>query len=204
MRTVFTAAALAAVTLTLVPTAADAQMRVQRERPIDPRLRQPRIETPATTLPPRVSSTDVESMGSSAQNAPRVAQAPIQNTVPMASQGELPAVPLRTPSYLAPDPQTGPASGPSSIDLMKQCFAGTDGITITNAPCVGYMAGYLGAVRISASISQGFPICLPENGITNEAVVSQVSDYLETNPDALDKSARSVVFFVLATAYPCT
>lgn len=204
MGIVFKAAAIAAVTIMLAPTAAEAQMRVQRERPVDPRLRQPRIETPSTTLPPRVSPDDVETMGGPRQPAPRVTQAPVQNTVPMAAQDNMQAPALRTPSYLAPDPQTGPASGPSSIDLMKQCFAGTDGITITNAPCVGYMAGYLGAVRISSSISEGFPICLPESGVTNEAVVSQVSEYLEDNPDALDKSARSVVFFVLASAYPCT
>jgi len=201
MGTIFKAAAIAAVALTLVPASAEAQMRVQRERPVDPRLRQPRMDAPAaTTLPPRVSADDVAAMPMPEQPIQRVAQA----TVPMAVQGAARTAQLRTPSYLAPDPQIGPASGPSSIDLMKQCFAGTDGVTITNAPCVGYMAGYLGAVRISASISQGFPICLPESGVTNEVVVSQVSDYLEANPDALDKSARSVVFFVLANAYPCS
>lgn len=204
MGIVFKAAAIAAVALTLAPVHAEAQMRVQRERPVDPRLRQPRIDTPATTLPPRVSADDVSAMPQQ-QPTRRVSQ----SNVPMAAQAPQASPPgqptgLRTPSYLMPDPQTGPASGPSSIDLMKQCFAGTDGITITNAPCVGYMAGYLGAVRISASISDGFPICLPETGVTNEDIVAQVSEYLEVNPDALDKSARSVVFYVLASAYPCS
>lgn len=86
---------------------------------------------------------------------------------------------------------------------MKQCFDGSISGAIVDASCVGYISGYIGALRISASAVDVFPICLPEGGIPNEAVVSDVSAYLEANPDSLQKSARSVVFLVLSKRYPC-
>jgi hypothetical protein len=86
---------------------------------------------------------------------------------------------------------------------MRQCFEGSISGSITSPSCVGYMAGFVGALRISASIDDKFPICLPEAGLSNEAIVSDVSAYLEENTAALQKSARSVVFLVLSKRYPC-
>jgi hypothetical protein len=174
---------------------AGAQMRVQGTRPVDPRLRNqpvaPVDSPPAaqTTLP---------------RQAPVVASGPTAApTVATPVRTKVAGGPLQRPSYLQPSDTGGPSSGPSSLDLMKQCFDGSVSGSIVNAPCVGYLAGFVGAVRISGSASKDFPICLPEAGLTNEAIVADVSSYLEENPDSLQKSARSVVFLVLSKAYPC-
>lgn len=86
---------------------------------------------------------------------------------------------------------------------MKQCFDGTVSGSVVNPTCVGYLAGFIGAVRMSRQTVDGYPICLPEGGIANESIVSDVSSYLEENPDALQKSARSAFFLVLSQKYPC-
>jgi hypothetical protein len=86
---------------------------------------------------------------------------------------------------------------------MKQCFDGSISGTISNPACVGYLAGYVGAIRMSSGV-QGFPICLPEGGLSNESLVADVSAYLEAKPDALQKSARSVFFVVMSDRWPCT
>ena len=114
-----------------------------------------------------------------------------------------PAAPLRQPSYLQPQAQSPASAGPSSLDLMKQCFDGSISGSIQNASCVGYISGYVGAIRMASAAAQDFPVCLPETGIANEAIVSDVSSFLEENPESLQKSARSVVFVVLSKRYPC-
>lgn len=196
---------LIAAAIATLATGAQAQMRVEGHRPVDPRLKQPRIEN-AGTLPPRVEAAQVEAIAggasSSAGATPQAPVAPARNaaarTVPQQAGG-----PLQRPSYLQPDEQAAPSGGPSSLDLMKQCFDGSISGSITSPSCVGYMAGYVGAVRISAGLGGDYPICLPESGLSNESIVSDVSAYLEENPAALQKSARSVVFLVLSQKYAC-
>lgn len=182
----------------LTPMASSAQMRVEGHRPVDPRLKQPRIEN-AGTLPPRVEAAQVEAIAGGAAKA-AVHEAPV---APQTSTAPQQGGPLQRPSFLQPDEQAAPSGGPSSLDLMKQCFDGSISGSITSPSCVGYMAGFVGAVRISAGLGGGYPICLPESGLSNESIVSDVSGYLEENPAALQKSARSVVFLVLSQRYPC-
>jgi len=192
--------------------AAQAQMRVEGFKQVDPRLRQQRIETPALNLPPRVEGARNDADVAVPDRRPAKGAA---NKVSTAGAAAAPAAaepiparaaqsgPLQRPTYLQPDQSQAPAGGPSSLDLMKQCFDGSISGSIANPSCVGYMAGFVGAVRISGTIGPGYPICLPESGLSNESIVSDVSAYLEENPPSLQKSARSVVFLVLSKRYPC-
>jgi hypothetical protein len=183
-------------------TGAMAQMRVEGHRPVDPRLKQPRIEN-AGKLPPRVEAAQVEAVAGGAAT-PQAPVSPAKGAAPTArNTAQQAGGPLQRPSYLQPDEQAAPSGGPSSLDLMKQCFDGSISGSITSPSCVGYMAGFVGAVRISTSLGGDYPICLPESGLSNESIVSDVSGYLEENPAALQKSARSVVFLVLSQKYPC-
>lgn len=195
---------LAASAMLMVATSAQAQMRVEGFKQVDPRLKQPRIETPSAQLPPRVAST--APLASAVQPSEPAITAPAAQAaapVPVVRGSAGVGGPLQRPTYLEPDASQAPAGGPSSLDLMRQCFEGSISGAISNASCVGYMAGFIGAVRISAGISKDYPICLPEAGLSNEAIVSDVSAYLEENTAALQKSARSVVFLVLSKRYPC-
>ena len=174
---------VAAITALLATTSATAQMRVAGQRPADPRL-QGRA-APAPTPSPTAT-----------------VDGPVP--APATAQGQSPAAgPLQRPSFLG-GAQSSAASGPSALDLMKQCFDGSIDGGVVNPTCVGYMAGAIGALRMAAQADEDFPICLPEDGLTNESVVSDMSSYLEANGDALQRSARSVLFLVLSKRHPCT
>jgi hypothetical protein len=86
---------------------------------------------------------------------------------------------------------------------MELCLKGANGDSITDPTCSGYLAGFIGALRISRTVSDDFPICLPEQGLTNGRVVAELSDFLEKNEAYLQRSARSVVFLVFTNRYPC-
>jgi len=162
----------------LIAMPAAAQGWVQGQRPADPRLRSQPVQP------------------GPAQSA-QVAAAPAQQAAPITGG------PLQRPSYLQPAETPQVSSGPSALDLMTQCFDGSISGRVVNPTCVGYLAGFIGALRISEQTAQGYPICLPEVGIANEDIVAEISGYLEQNPDALQKSARSVAFMVLAQKFPC-
>lgn len=173
-----------------------AQMRVTGQRPVDPRLRNhPQVVEQAKPIAKIPGGGDAESIDVAAPASGRVSNA---SRRPVADGG-----PLQRPTYLQEGEGTSPAAGPSAIDLMKQCFDGSISGGIVNPTCIGYMAGAIGAIRMAAQTSDQFPICLPENGLSNEAVVGDVSAYLEENTDSLQKSARSVLFLVLAQRHPC-
>lgn len=112
------------------------------------------------------------------------------------------AVSIASPA-LAQDIPPPPGGGPSAGELMNQCLAGISQGNVTNPVCTGYLAGFVGAVRIGQSVSADFPICLPEHGLSNTDIVASVTSYLSTNPSALSNSARSVFFLVLTNLYPC-
>ena len=189
MKKTFLAAILALGAMTA--QTAGAQMRVVGPRPVDPRLR---------NHPQQVDQT-AQTQGTDAKGAAGAAQVPVIDAT--ASVRRPAGNTLQRPSYLQGDESGAPAAGPSSIDLMKQCFDGSISGSIVNPTCIGYMAGAIGAIRMAAQASETFPICLPEVGVTNESVVGDVSAYLEQNTDSLQKSARSVVFLVLSQRYPC-
>lgn len=199
-RTIILAAAMAA---TCVAVPASAQMRVQGTRPVDPRLRnqpviptaQPQTQGQAQNAAPAAAQAELQQARGQAQGQLRGSGTP--RPVQAAAHGG----PLKRPSYLGGG-DAAPSAGPSSLDLMKQCFDGSISGTIANPACVGYIAGYVGAIRMSSGV-QGFPICLPEGGLSNESLVADVSAYLEAKPDSLQKSARSVFFVVMSDRYPC-
>ena len=180
MRSTTIVAALAAL---LATAPATAQMRVEGQRPADPRLQGRSAPAPAVVDEPAP--------------APAPSAAPVRDPAPTPAAG-----PLQRPSFLG-GAQSSAASGPSALDLMKQCFDGSIDGGVVNPTCVGYMAGAIGALRMAAQADKDFPICLPEDGLTNESVVSDMSSYLEANGDALQRSARSVLFLVLSKRHPC-
>lgn len=108
--------------------------------------------------------------------------------------------PATNAEIAAPPP---PPGGPTAIELIKLCLEGTASGSVSNPVCTGYLAGFIGAVRIAQTVSTDFPICLPEQGITNLQIVNDVSAYLEQNQDQLQRSARSIFFLVLTQKYPC-
>lgn len=175
--------------------ASHAQMRVTGQRPVDPRLRNHPQVTEQAKPATRIPGGDAESIELAPAAAGRTATA---SRKPAVDGG-----PLQRPTYLQEGEGTSPAAGPSAIELMKQCFDGSISGGIVNPTCIGYMAGAIGAIRMAAQTTDQFPICLPENGLSNEAVVGDVSAYLEENTESLQKSARSVLFLVLAQRHPC-
>jgi hypothetical protein len=195
----------AALVLACVSTPVAAQMRVQGTRPIDPRLRnQPNVLQNAQTAAAAAPAAAPAAAKAELQQARGTATGAGPNYPPVAvTNGKTAGVsgPLRRPSYLG-DGDAAPSAGPSSLDLMKQCFDGSISGTIANPACVGYIAGYVGAIRMSSGV-QGFPVCLPEGGLSNESIVAEVSSYLEAKPDSLQKSARSVLFVVMSDRWPC-
>lgn len=98
---------------------------------------------------------------------------------------------------------TSYGGGPSAGQLMQQCLTTISDGNINDPACTGYLAGFIGAIRIAKTVTNDFPICLPQQGVTNSQIVTDVSSYLENNPSHLTSSARSVVFHVLTEKYPC-
>ena len=94
--------------------------------------------------------------------------------------------------------------GPTAGQLMQQCLSGVSQGSISDPTCTGYLAGFVGAIRIARTLDEEFPICLPEEGISNDTIVTQVSGHLAQNLEHLENSARSVVFLVLTESYPCS
>src|SRR3546814_12681069 len=105
--------------------------------------------------------------------------------------------PSAAPAAAAPPSSTG---GPSAVELIKLCLESAASGSVSNAVCTGYLAGFIGALRIAETVSEDFPICLPEHGLTNLQVVNDVSSYLEQNQDQLQRSARSVFFLEIGRA----
>src|SRR3546814_10651845 len=73
--------------------------------------------------------------------------------------------PSAAPAAAAPPSSTG---GPLAVELIKLCLESAASGSVSNAVCTGYLAGFLGALRIARSAGQDFPICLPEHGITKD------------------------------------
>src|SRR3546814_12547707 len=69
--------------------------------------------------------------------------------------------PSAAPAAAAPPSSTG---GPSAVELIKLCLESAASGSVSNAVCTGYLAGFLGALRIAAPVSEDFPSCLPAPG----------------------------------------
>lgn len=119
------------------------------------------------------------------------------------AQPPSPAPVAPAPTNPTAQPPVSSSGGPSAIELIKLCLEGSGNGAVTNPVCTGYLAGFIGAVRISQTVSEDFPICLPEQGLSNLQVINEVSAYLEQNQEQLQRSARSVFFLVLTQKFPC-
>lgn len=108
----------------------------------------------------------------------------------------------QVPAPIAPAAPAAPA-GPTAGELVQQCYSNITNGLISDPVCTGYLAGFVGAVRIAETVSLDLPICLPEEAISNDSIMADVSAYLEENLENIDRSARSVVFLVLTKRYPC-
>jgi Rap1a immunity proteins len=80
---------------------------------------------------------------------------------------------------------------------------------VRNVTCLSYIAGFVDAYQLSmAVLERQAPrtkkaICLLSRGIEKGQVMALVNDRLKRTPTELDQSARTVLWSVLATAYPC-
>lgn len=70
--------------------------------------------------------------------------------------------------------------------------------------CASYVAGYVDAVTLfTTALKAQAPICMPEQGITNEQGARLLVKHLRENPSDLHKSGRVTLFVVLANTFPC-
>jgi Rap1a immunity proteins len=89
------------------------------------------------------------------------------------------------------------ADGPST----EQIFLSTH--------CMAYLSGFVDAYQLSMAVMERQvpkakkPICLPPRGVDHGQMKALVNDWLKRNPSEHDETARTVVYLVLATAYPC-
>lgn len=119
-----------------------------------------------------------------------------------------------TPAY-ADDPsqpqaeshaEAKPSSGPTAADLLRTCMSNVEGGQIHDPTCQGYMAGYIGAIRVSEpgpDEGSDYPICLPDGSITNRDLVAGLSAVILSKPESADHPARDVMFEMLVAKAPC-
>ena len=95
-------------------------------------------------------------------------------------------------------------------ELGRVCAEGSsDEQIVRNLVCMAYLSGFTDAYVVSMAVMEHQapkarkPICLPDRGVQLELVKLLVNDWLKQNPSDLAETARSVVYRVLATAYPC-
>lgn len=109
------------------------------------------------------------------------------------------------PSIILAEPTA--SSTDTGAWLLTQCegFVYTDGITPSNALCVGYVRGvvqywYQGVVH---SNPRGAQFWMAEYGsVSSSEMAKVVLHYLQVNPDALQHQAPSVIIQALTQAYP--
>jgi len=96
--------------------------------------------------------------------------------------------------------------------LLQECseilhFAETGYLdeTSTGAPfCMGMVNGMMVMNAIYSAQSGNTPLfCPPETTITNAEGARIVVQYLEANPQQLDKDPGSLMYFAFRDAYPC-
>src|SRR3546814_1467589 len=62
--------------------------------------------------------------------------------------------PSAAPAAAAPPSSTG---GPSAVELIKLCLESAASGSVSNAVCTGYLAGFIGALRIAETKSEEQP-----------------------------------------------
>lgn len=69
-------------------------------------------------------------------------------------------------------------------------------------PCVGYIAGVVGAVLSIDKDQNRQAVCLPD-GIKLNQLVEGYPAYFEANPDVLEEDAEDIGIEMLEARYPC-
>ena len=95
-------------------------------------------------------------------------------------------------------------------ELAQMCAEGSSTQQITgNLICAGYIDGFVDAYRVSMAVMEHQapkaqkPICLPHRGVEIGQVQALIVDWLKRHHNDHNIPARTVVYQVLATAYPC-
>ena len=71
--------------------------------------------------------------------------------------------------------------------------------------CTGYVAGFLDGMSVTSNaLKAQRPICLPENGISNDQAIRIFVKYLRQNPEVLNQSGRVSLLIALRKVFPCT
>ncbi len=95
-------------------------------------------------------------------------------------------------------------------DLARACKEGASvEQAVEQRRCFAYLMGFLDAYRASMAVMERQapraqePICLPPRGVPVGQISDLILEWLRLRPAELGESARTVVFGVLATVYPC-
>src|SRR3546814_14715896 len=78
--------------------------------------------------------------------------------------------PSAAPAAAAPPSSTG---GPSAVELIKLCLESAASGSVSHSVCTGYLAGFIGALRIAATVSEDFRICPPAHGQSEDRRAGQ-------------------------------
>jgi hypothetical protein len=114
-------------------------------------------------------------------------------------------------SLLVASPVLGGHSLPKSGDYLKYCletiktYEGKSADKSAAGVCLGFVEGTIGMHVVLTASSQAIPLyCLEEHNITSFEATKIWVEYLENNPQNLDK--LSIITFVLAIrgAFPCS
>lgn len=91
--------------------------------------------------------------------------------------------------------------------LLSECSDASENDPISQFKqihCLGYLDGVLDTVSMMLPHwPESYRFCPPPEGIDLETYLKIINEYVTTNPDTLNESARSIVFVAYAKAFPC-
>jgi len=100
-------------------------------------------------------------------------------------------------------------AGGSSENLYNECHKlekspSDKKALMSDVYCASYIDGVVDGYRITTDLyPQGKFICLPNAGMTNDAVIEVFSKWFQNNPKEKNTPARSGVLLALKDAFPC-
>jgi hypothetical protein len=70
--------------------------------------------------------------------------------------------------------------------------------------CYSYVAGFADGISMTAAATKAKgPVCLPDEGVSNDSAIRLFSKYLRQNPERLNQSGRMLLMISLMKAFPC-
>jgi hypothetical protein len=114
-------------------------------------------------------------------------------------------------SLFIASPVLGGYATPTSGDYLKYCqesikvYEGKSVDISTANSCIGFVEGALGMHEAFKFLGQGNPFyCIPEHSISSFDIIPIWVEYLENNPQILDKSPLITFILSMSKTFPCT